>query len=84
MLTAETITDAQIRELLDHTCANVDAYSHSAAADAIKSAANALGYSQVIIEGFDVRMPYGMEAEYQRRTRARCAEILNTRARKTN
>ena len=76
-LTADTITIEQIHELLVELTHLPNPRSSRAIHDT-KSAANALGYT-AIVEGVDCRMPHGMEAEFVRRARARCAEILNAR-----
>lgn len=90
-LTADTITDDQIREL-----EKVEWASHillglrlvrgeqlvllgSETCNNLRSIAHALGHSG-IFDGVDCRMSHGNEAAHVREGRARCAEILNARA----
>lgn len=83
MLTADTITDEQIRELFDELVHHSAPISRSSRhIFDIKFAANALGIG-AIVEGVDCRMPHGLHAEFARRGRARCAEILNARAKES-
>jgi len=70
VITADTITDEQIREL-----ATVAWSSHAETCNNLRSIAHALGHS-----GIDCRMSHGNEAMHTRDARARCAEILNARA----
>lgn len=74
MLTADTITDEQIREL-----STVEWASHSETCKNIRAAAHALGHSGNF-DGVDCRMSHGNEARCIREGRARCAEILNARS----
>ena len=74
MITADTITDEQIREL-----ATVAWSSHAETCNNLRSIAHALGHSG-IFDGVDCRMSHGNEAMHTRDARARCAEILNARA----
>ncbi len=74
MLTADTITDEQIREL-----ATMEWSSHAETCNNIRAAAHALGHSG-IFDGVDCRMSHGNEAMHIREGRARCAEILNARS----
>lgn len=80
VLTADTITGDQIRGLFEELTHH-DRPIRPSNQDIrdIKFAANALGIG-AIVEGVDCRMPHGYEAEYARRGRARCAEILNARS----
>lgn len=75
-LTAETITDEQIRELRAELVDVSPRFNDEVWN--IRSATHALGFS-VWFEGIDCRIPLGMEATYIRRARARCAEIINAR-----
>lgn len=73
-LTADTITDEQIRELSTREWA-----THAETCNNLRATANALGHSG-IFDGVDCRMSHGNEAMHIRAARARCAEILNARA----
>ena len=74
MITADTITAEQIREL-----SNVTWATHAETCNNLRSIAHALGHSG-IFDGVDCRMSLGNEAAPVRDARARCAEILNARA----
>ena len=79
ILTADTITTEQLLGLFGElTCLPITRTNQQI--HDLKFAANALGYTE-IVEGVDCRIPHGMEAEYRRRGRTRCAEILTPGAR---
>jgi hypothetical protein len=81
MLTADTITDEQIRELRDNAAKTSGAERISNPnAMIIRDSCWALGDS-CWFAGIDCRIPHGLEAVYGRDARARCAEILNARDR---
>lgn len=77
--TAETITEEAARSIRDQALANLRDHGLRVSCDVIRVATHALGESRYF-EGVDCRMPHGMEAQYIREARARCAEILNERA----
>lgn len=77
-VTADTITDEQIREIQTQALANWAVHRLNPSATVIRDTCWALGDS-CVIAGIDCRMPHGLEAVYGRDARARCAAIINAR-----
>jgi hypothetical protein len=74
VITAETITDEQIRDIRRNALVTSPRFVDEDRV--IRAATNALGESRWFA-GVDCRIPHGHEARYVREAWARCAEILN-------
>src|SRR5689334_10477168 len=74
-VTAETITDEQIARLREHVLAQSPRFVDDDTI--IQATCWALGESRWC-GGVDCRIPHGMEAQYRRDGRARCAAAYNT------